>query len=193
MACSRRILIHAASAGGLCAVAAGLTRAARAQPALGSQVVRVDVSTLREGQLAIVPWRDQPVWVLRRSPQMLAGLDDAGLLARLADPGSESADPANTPRYARNPHRSIDPRVFVGLAICPHAGCQPVPRLQPGPAPDRPDNWPGGFACQCHFATFDLAGRVFKGKPARENIAVPRHMYESPAALLIGRDEDGEA
>lgn len=124
---------------------------------------------------------------------MLAGLNDAKLIAQLADPASEAADLTNTPKYARNHLRSIDPQVFVGVAVCPHAGCQPVPRLDPGPHPERADNWPGGFACQCHFATFDLAGRVFKDKPTRENIQVPRHMYESPAILLIGRDEDGEA
>src|SRR5262249_13184243 len=110
-----------------------------------------------------------------------------------ADPDSETGEPGHTPGYARNPHRSIEPQVFVGVAVCPHAGCQPVPRLERGPHPEQPDNWPGGFACQCHFATFDLAGAGFKGKPARENIPVPRHMYRSSTRLVIGLDEDTPA
>ncbi|MFT3957060.1 MAG: ubiquinol-cytochrome c reductase iron-sulfur subunit [Piscinibacter sp.] len=186
-------MIKAASASGLFATATCLTRTARAQPVQGSSLVAVDLSQLHEGQLKIVAWRDKPVWVLRRSPPMLAGLSRIDLIARLADPASEASDLTHTPRYARNNHRSVDPQVFVGLAICPHAGCQPLPRLEPGPNPERPDNWPGGFACQCHFATFDLAGRVFKDKPARENIQVPRHMYVTPTSLVLGRDEDGEA
>jgi ubiquinol-cytochrome c reductase iron-sulfur subunit len=186
-------MIAATCSGGVGALAAAAPRQAMAQPELSARVVEVDVSDLREGELKIVRWRHHPVWVLRRSAQMLEGLNGAGLLAQLADPDSESGGPGNTPKYARNNHRSIDPAVFVAVAVCPHAGCQPVPRLRPGPHPERPDNWPGGFTCQCHFATFDLAGRVFKAKPAQENIQVPRHMYRSPAALIIGRDEDGEA
>jgi ubiquinol-cytochrome c reductase iron-sulfur subunit len=162
------------------------------QPTTSAGILELDVSELREGELKVVRWRGKPVWVLRRSAQMLAGLQATALRTQLADPDSESGAPT-TPKYARNSHRSIDPGVFVGVALCPHAGCQPVPRLQPGPHPERADNWPGGFACQCHFATFDLAGRVFKAKPAQENIQVPRHMYRSPTRLIIGRDGDGDA
>jgi len=99
----------------------------------------------------------------------------------------------HTPSYARNALRSIRREYFLGVATCPHAGCQPIARLKPGPHPEHADNWPGGFACQCHFATFDLAGRVFRGKPTSENIQVPRHMYLSDSRVTIGRDADGYA
>jgi ubiquinol-cytochrome c reductase iron-sulfur subunit len=164
-----------------------------AQPAPRGDIIEVDPSELREGELKTIHWRDKPVWILRRTAQMLADLNDARLRPRLADPDSALGGPAVTPAYALNPFRSIEPEVFVGVALCPHAGCVPVPRLQPGPHPERADNWPGGFACQCHFATFDLAGRVFKGKPAQENLPVPRHMYRSPRSLVIGRDAEGAA
>jgi len=138
-------------------------------------------------------WREQPVWILRRSTDMIERLLSPELHAQLADPTSALTDPTHTPAYARNALRSPRQEYFVGLAICPHAGCQPVARLKPGPHPERADNWPGGFACQCHFATFDLAGRVFKGKPTSQNIQVPRHMHLADARLIIGRDSDGEA
>ena len=124
---------------------------------------------------------------------MLRGLDAPELLARLADPESNLEAGDRTPAYAKNRYRSIKPEVFVGVAVCPHAGCVPIARLNAGPRPEQPDNWPGGFACQCHFAIFDLAGRVFKDKPTNQNIEVPRHMYVNETTIVIGKDHAGEA
>ena len=83
--------------------------------------------------------------------------------------------------------------VFVGVGICTHLGCSPGDKFQPGAQPSLPDDWQGGFLCPCHGSTFDLAGRVFKNKPAPDNLEVPRHMYLSETKLVIGRDENGEA
>ena len=47
----------------------------------------------------------------------------------------------------------------------------------------------GGYFCPCHGSTFDLAGRVFKNKPAPDNLEVPPHMYLSDTLLLIGEDK----
>ena len=124
---------------------------------------------------------------------MLSQLESPILLSRLADPASTAEVAKPLPRYARNSLRSIKPEVFVGIAICPHAGCVPVARLKAGPRREHPDNWPGGFACPCHFATFDLAGRVFKDKPTQENIEIPRHMFLADTRIVIGKDQDGEA
>ena len=52
-------------------------------------------------------------------------------------------------------------------------------KFRPVPQPTLPDDWQGGFLCPCHGSTFDLAGRVFKNKPAPDNLQVPRHMYLS--------------
>ena len=194
MPCSRRCLVAGVCAGPLGWLAAADSGARlSAETEQTDQLTRVDTSTMPEGEIKVVQWRGRPVWVLRRSPQMIDALELSSLHARLADPKSERGDPLSTPSYARNNLRSIKPEVFVGVAVCPHAGCQPVPRIRPGPNPERADNWPGGFACQCHFATFDLSGRVFRDKPTSENISVPRHMYASEAILVIGRDADGEA
>jgi ubiquinol-cytochrome c reductase iron-sulfur subunit len=94
-----------------------------------------------------------------------------------------------TPEYARNQYRSIKPEYFVAVGICSHLGCSPGDKFQPGAQPSLPDDWAGGFLCPCHGSTFDLAGRVFKNKPAPDNLEVPPHTYLSDTRLLIGEDK----
>lgn len=148
--------------------------------------VEVDISTLKPGEKVTVEWRGKPVWIMRRTPEQLETLKKVE--GELADPQSaRTAFP--TPEYAKNPHRSIKPEVFVGVGICTHLGCSPGDKFQPGPQPSLPDNWQGGFLCACHGSTFDLAGRVFKNKPAPDNLEVPPHMYLSDSKLLIGEDK----
>ena len=108
--------------------------------------------------------------------------------AQLADPDSKRNPGELTPPYARNENRSRKPDVLVVVGICTHLGCSPVEKFQPGPQPSLPDDWPGGFLCPCHGSTFDMAGRVYKNKPAPDNLEVPPHMYLSDARLLIGED-----
>jgi ubiquinol-cytochrome c reductase iron-sulfur subunit len=150
--------------------------------------VRVDISALQPGEKLTVEWRGKPVWILRRSPEQLAAL--AKLEPQLADPASARTQ-YPTPAYARNAHRSIKPEYFVGVGICTHLGCSPGDKLTPGPQPSLPDDWTGGFLCACHGSTFDMAGRVFKNKPAPDNLEVPPHMYVSDTVLLIGEDKQG--
>ena len=94
-----------------------------------------------------------------------------------------------TPPYARNEARSIKPEYLVVVGICSHLGCSPVDRFQPGAQPSLPEDWAGGFLCPCHGSTFDLAGRVYKNKPAPDNLEVPPYMYLSDTRLLIGEDK----
>jgi len=148
--------------------------------------VEVDISTLKPGEKLTVEWRGKPVWIMRRTPEQLETLKKVE--GELADPQSaRTAFP--TPEYAKNVHRSIKPEVFVGVGICTHLGCSPSDKFQTGPQPSLPDNWQGGFLCACHGSTFDLAGRVFKNKPAPDNLEVPPHMYLSDSKLLIGEDK----
>jgi ubiquinol-cytochrome c reductase iron-sulfur subunit len=150
--------------------------------------VEVDISALQPGEKITVEWRGKPVWILKRTPQMLASLEKTE--GQLADPNSERKT-YPTPDYARNQHRSIKPEVWVGVGICSHLGCSPSDRLQPGAQPSLPEDWQGGFLCPCHGSTFDVAGRVFKNKPAPDNLEVPQHMYLSDTRLLIGEDKKG--
>jgi ubiquinol-cytochrome c reductase iron-sulfur subunit len=152
--------------------------------------VEVDISALKPGEKMTVEWRGKPVWILKRTPEQVAALK--GLDPLLADPHSDRKT-YPTPDYAKNEYRSIKPEVWVGVGICSHLGCSPSDKLQPGPQPSLPDDWKGGFLCPCHGSTFDVAGRVFKNKPAPDNLEVPPHMYLSEGRLLIGEDKNSKA
>ena len=148
--------------------------------------VEVDISGLKPGEKMTVEWRGKPVWVVRRTPEQLAELPKND--AQLADPNSDrKAYPI--PDYAKNESRSIKPEYLVVVGICSHLGCSPSDKFAAGPQPSLPDDWKGGFLCPCHGSTFDMAGRVFKNKPAPDNLEVPPHMYLSDSRILIGEDK----
>src|SRR5690606_24530544 len=148
--------------------------------------VEVDIAGMKPGELKRVEWRGKPVWVIRRTEEMLSTLEKTA--PKVADPESvRTAYP--TPDYAKNPHRSIKPEYLVVVGICSHLGCSPVEKFQAAGDPSLPDDWEGGFLCPCHGSTFDLAGRVSKNKPAPDNLEVPPHVYLSDSRLLIGEDK----
>lgn len=149
--------------------------------------VEVDIAALKPGEKMTVEWRGKPVWIVRRTPEQLATLKDVE--GQLADPKSERKPSEFTPEYARNQGRSIKPEILVAVGICTHLGCSPSDKFQPGAQPSLPDDWKGGFFCPCHGSTFDFAGRVYKNKPAPDNLEVPPHMYLTDSRLLIGEDK----
>lgn len=155
--------------------------------AMGASV-EVDIGDIPPGGIKTVEWRGKPVWIMRRTPEMLAALPARE--AELADPASKREQ---QPGYARNPQRSIRPEVFVGVGICTHLGCSPTPLPAGTHNPSVGSDWSGGFFCPCHGSTFDLAGRVFKNKPAPTNLEVPPHKYLADSKLLIGEDDAGSA
>lgn len=148
--------------------------------------VKVDVGSLQPGDKLTVEWRGKPVWIMRRTSEQLESLKQTEPL--VADPNSDRTN-YPTPEYAKNQHRSIKPEYLVAVGICSHLGCSPIDKFQPGAQPSLPDDWTGGFLCPCHGSTFDLAGRVYKNKPAPDNLEVPPHMYLSETTLLIGEDK----
>ena len=149
--------------------------------------VEVDISALKVGEMQTVEWRGKPVWILKRTPEQLESLKKTD--AQVADPKSLRKPDELTPEYARNEHRSRKPEILVAVGICSHLGCSPSAKLAAGAQPSLPDDWLGGFFCPCHGSTFDLAGRVFRDKPAPDNLEVPPHMYLSDSKLLIGEDK----
>ena len=149
--------------------------------------VEADISALKPGEKMTVEWRGKPVWIVRRTSEEVAALPKHD--GELADPQSKRKPDELTPAYARNEARSIKPEYLVVVGICTHLGCSPSDKFTPGPQPSLPDDWPGGFLCPCHGSTFDLAGRVFKNKPAPDNLEVPPHMYLSDTRILIGEDK----
>ena len=192
----RRFLLGATCvAGGAVAVGTGAALVSTFQPSEKAKAagapVEVDIAGMALGEQRTVEWRGKPVWIIRRSPDMVASLkktDDA-----VADPESKRAPDELTPEYARNEYRSRKAEYLVAVGICSHLGCSPTAKFAAGAQPNLPDDWQGGFLCPCHGSTFDLAGRVFKNKPAPDNLQVPRHMYLSDTKLIIGKDEKGEA
>ena len=187
----RTWLIASGCAGAVGGVATAIPFVSTFQPSerakAAGAAVEVDIGAMQPGEKITVEWRGKPVWILKRTPQQIAELPK--LDSQLADPKSQRNPSEFTPEYARNEGRSIKPEVLVVVGICTHLGCSPIDRLQAGPQPSLPDNWEGGFLCPCHGSTFDLAGRVFKNKPAPDNLEVPPHMFVSDTRLLIGEDK----
>jgi len=148
--------------------------------------VEVDIGGMVPGELRRVEWRGKPVWIVRRTPEMLESVKKVD--SKVVDPQSlRTAYP--TPEYAKNAVRSIKPEYLVVVGICTHLGCSPTDKFQPGAQPSLPDDWPGGFLCPCHGSLFDLAGRVYSNMPAPDNLEVPPHVYLSETRLLIGEDK----
>eukprot|EP01114_Cavostelium_apophysatum_P010687 TRINITY_DN24792_c0_g1_i1.p2 TRINITY_DN24792_c0_g1~~TRINITY_DN24792_c0_g1_i1.p2 ORF type:complete len:205 (-),score=38.21 TRINITY_DN24792_c0_g1_i1:103-717(-) len=193
----RGLLVATCAAGGVVGVSTAGVLVSTFQPSERAKAagapVEVDISDVKPGEMKVVEWRGKPVWILRRTPEMMATLEkDTG---ELADPNSEKEFQLPVPEYAKNPFRARQEHkeVLVTVGICSHLGCSPSSRLASGPQPNLPDNWPGGFLCPCHGSTFDLSARVFKNKPAPTNMDVPPYMYLSDNKLVIGKDEKGEA
>jgi ubiquinol-cytochrome c reductase iron-sulfur subunit len=147
--------------------------------------VSFDLSKLEPGQMAIPVWRRQPIYVVRRTPDMVARI--AGHDADLKDPESLNSD---QPPYAKNTLRARNAEFLVLVGICTHLGCLPKQRFASG---ELYPSWPGGFFCPCHGSRFDLAGRVFTGSPASINLRVPPYSYPKEHLLLVGADEKGAA
>lgn len=151
--------------------------------------VEVDVSKLEPGQKIQVEWRRKPVWIVRRSQEMVASLTETE--GRVRDPNSDALD--MQPGFARNKMRSLKPEILVLVGICTHLGCSPTFRPELAPE-DLGPNWVGGFYCPCHGSSFDLAGRVYKNVPANKNLEVPPYKFISDNLLVVGElDEEGAA
>jgi ubiquinol-cytochrome c reductase iron-sulfur subunit len=185
----RRLLTTAATVvGGVGVVAAAWPFVASMKPRARAQAagapVDVDISKVEPGQLLRVAWRGKPVWIVRRTPAMLASLQE--VRGKLRDPDSNNS--AQTPDFAKNRYRAIKPEYLVLVGICTHLGCSPTFRPDVAPADLGPD-WEGGFFCPCHGSRFDLSGRVYKNVPAPSNLKVPPYRYLSDTRLLIGETE----
>ena len=147
--------------------------------------VEADIGGLKPGEKMTVEWRGKPVWIIRRTPEQLESLKKTDAL--VADPKSERKPAEVTPmENTRNEWRSIKPEYLVVVGICSHLGCSPSDKFTPGAQPSLPTDWQGGFLCPCHGSTFDMAGRVFKNKPAPDNLEVPPYTFLSDSKLLIG-------
>ena len=186
----RRLVATTAAVGGVGALTALVPFVSSMLPSERAKAagapVEVDIGKLEPGQMMTVEWRGKPVWIINRTKDMLdtlPKLDEA-----VSDPKS---DKPQQPTYCQNETRSIKPEFLVAVGICTHLGCSPSSKFKHGGEEGMGADWLGGFLCPCHGSTFDLAGRVFKNKPAPDNLVVPPHMYLSDTRLIIGKDEKG--
>ncbi len=185
----RTWLIASGCAGAIGGVATAVPFVSSFQPSdrarAAGAAVEADISNLKPGEKMTVEWRGKPVWIVRRTPEQLESLKKTDAL--VADPKSQRNPAEITPMEStRNEWRSIKPEILVVIGICSHLGCSPSDKFTPGPQPSVPDDWTGGFLCPCHGSLFDMAGRVYKNKPAPDNLEVPLYTFLSDSKLLIG-------
>jgi ubiquinol-cytochrome c reductase iron-sulfur subunit len=187
----RRLIVATATVGGVAGIAAAVPFVASFLPSERARSagapVEVDISKLAPGQMMTVEWRGKPVWIINRTKEMLDSLkktDD-----KVSDPKSGKQ---MQPEYCQNETRSIKPEILVAVGICTHLGCSPTEKFKNGAESGIYADWPGGFLCPCHGSTFDLAGRVYKGKPAPDNLEIPAHKYLGDTKIVIGIGQDGK-
>ena len=205
----RRLLLVATTAAGAAAaggVAAPLVVSwfPSARSLAAGAPVNVPIDKIEPGQQITVEWRGKPVWVLRRTPEMVDIIKKNAKadflvdghfsrhLRRMRRLGRAGVDPeskgAKQPAYVKGPERSIKPEVFIAEGVCTHLGCSPTLKKEIGAASDMGGDWPGGYYCPCHNSRFDLAARVFKGSPAPSNLTIPPHRYARDSVLVVGED-----
>ena len=185
---TRRNLVVATSVvGGAAGIGAAVPFAASMWPSERARAagapVEVDLSRIAPGELAVIEWRGKPVWILRRTKEMIESLK--AVEPRLSDPDSKASE---QPKYAQNEYRSAKPDLLVLVGVCTHLGCSPQEKTAEAKAEMGAD-WLGGFYCPCHGSKFDLAGRVFRGSPAPLNLVVPPYTIASDNKIVIGEDE----
>ncbi|MGH6828684.1 MAG: ubiquinol-cytochrome c reductase iron-sulfur subunit [Rhizomicrobium sp.] len=144
--------------------------------------ISVEISSLQPGQQIVIVWRSRPIFVVRRTPQILKELQSNSLLQQLRDPNSTEHQ---QPPYAANWSRSLKPEFLVAVGVCTHLGC--VPTFTPKPGSISP-TWPGGYLCHCHGSKYDLAGRVFQNVPAPYNLPIPPYSFSGPTTLVVGQN-----
>lgn len=188
----RRFLIGATSVvGGVGVVGAAVPFVASWNPSAKAEAagapVTANVSKLEPGQQMTVEWRGKPVWVIRRTPEMLENIEK--LNDRVKDP--ESQDAAQ-PTYIDGIYRAVKEEYVVLVGICTHLGCSPQFRPEVAPA-DLGENWLGGFYCACHGSRYDLSGRVYANQPAPQNLEIPPYRFDDENTLTVGLDPEGTA
>lgn len=184
----RNLLVATSVVGGAAGIGAAVPFVASMWPSEKARAagapVEVNIANLGPGEMAVFEWRGKPVWVIRRTKEMLAGLKSVE--GRLSDPASKASE---QPKYAANEYRAEKPEIMVMVGVCTHLGCSPQLKSAEAKAEMGAD-WAGGFYCPCHGSKFDFAGRVYSGSPAPLNLVVPPYEFVSDATLVIGEDKE---
>ena len=174
--------------GAIGAVGAAVPFVASWQPSAKAKAagadVQVDISAIQLGQMIRVKWRGKPVWIVRRTPDLLQSLSVHE--GELSDPNSEAEQ---QPTFAQNQYRSLKSEYLILVGICTHLGCSPQ-HLADGAFEEYAEGVAEGFFCPCHGSKFDMAGRVFRGVPAPLNLVVPPYQYVDDNTVIIGSEAE---
>ncbi|MES1965159.1 ubiquinol-cytochrome c reductase iron-sulfur subunit [Psychrobacter sp. AH5] len=181
----RRVLIASTAVIGAAGVAAVATPFVRswtpsAKAEAAGAAVTQDIGSIEEGQMIVVKYRGKPIFVVKRTEEMVSTLEPVEPL--LADPDSSAS---LQPEYAKNQVRSREPSLLVVEGVCTHLGCAPNYRPDVGAADLGGNDWYGGFFCPCHGSKYDLAGRVYSGVPAPTNLPIPEYSLDG-TILTVG-------
>ena len=133
--------------------------------------VRVDISGLKDGEKIDLIWRKKPIWVVKRTKDMLNSINTSE--KKHKDPLSQNTE--QQPEFAKNKFRSLKPEILVLEGVCTHLGCNPAYK----PSENK-------FFCACHGSNFDLAGKVSNGSPAGANLKVPPYRFEDENTIVVG-------
>jgi ubiquinol-cytochrome c reductase iron-sulfur subunit len=153
--------------------------------------VEVDIAGVKPGEKLTVEWRGKPVWIMRRTPEQMATLKKTRrpswpIRTPSAPPSPRPNTPATKPARARS-----TPKCWWWSASARTWAARRSTSSRPAPSPRCPTTGKGGFFCPCHGSTFDLAGRVFKNKPAPDNLEVPPYMYPGRRQAADRRRQEG--
>lgn len=140
----RGLLVATCAAGGAAGLATAGALVSTFQPSERAKAagapVEVDISTLKPGEMTTTEWRGKPVWILKRTPEMMESLKKTE--DKVADPESKKPYTMDMPEYcdkqtrARKEHSDI----LVAVGICSHLGCSPSSKFAPGAQPSLPDD-----------------------------------------------------
>ena len=133
--------------------------------------VKVDISSLKDGQKIDLIWRKKPIWVVKRTKNMLDSINTND--SQHKDPMSDNTE--QQPDFAKNKFRSLKPEILVLEGVCTHLGCNPAFKSDENK-----------FFCACHGSNFDLAGKVANGSPAGANLKVPPYRFEDENTIIVG-------
>jgi len=126
-------------------------------------IVEVDVRPVREGQNFGVKWRNKPVFIRKRTPEMIeSSTKDDPIAASMREPATDA-------------ERCKKPQWLICIGVCTHLGCIPQPDA---------GDW-GGYFCPCHGSHYDHAGRIRQG-PAPKNLEVPPYQFLDEHTLKLG-------
>lgn len=134
-----------------------------AKDVFAAGIVEVDLRPVEVGQNFTAKWRNKPVFILRRTEEMVAkSTADDPLAPAMRDPETDA-------------QRCKKPEWLITIGVCTHLGCIPQPMS---------GNF-GGYFCPCHGSHYDLCGRIRQG-PAPKNLEVPPYEFLDDFTVKLG-------